>query len=102
VRINVTLQSHLNRYWSLRGGGCKFGVITSFQLHTFALNIRWGSDKVMYNSDYENALDASHSSGAIDAVKDDRGSSVISLGYWEGYGPLAQALMACIEPTTTR
>ena len=81
LKINVTLQSHLNRCWSLRRGGSKFGVITSFQLHAFALNIRWGSDRVIYYSDHENALDPLHSSGTINAAKDDRVSPVISLGY---------------------
>ena len=47
----------------------------------------YGGAKLTFNSNYENALDATHGSGTTDAAKDNRGSPAISLEIWEGYEP---------------
>ncbi|KAF2998444.1 hypothetical protein E8E13_000735 [Curvularia kusanoi] len=88
-------------YWSLRGGGNNFGIVTAFQLHTFPMNKMWGGGKLVANSDFEKALDATYKFGATGAASDEKGSQIISFGYAEGFGPLASAFLTYAEPVTS-
>lgn len=101
VIINVTSRSYPDLYWALRGGGNNFGIVTKFQLHTFPLGRMWGGGKLVASSDYEKALDATYEFGITGAVKDIKGSQIISFGHQEGFGPLAQAFMTYAEPAAT-
>lgn len=38
----VTAKSHPHLFWALRGGGNNFGIVTRFDLKTFAQGPMWG------------------------------------------------------------
>jgi hypothetical protein len=99
--ITVTHRLYPDLYWALRGGGNNFGIVTKFQLHTFPVGKMWGGGKLVANSEFEKALDATYKFGLTGSVTDNKGSQIISFANQAGYGPLAQAFMTYAEPTET-
>ncbi|KAJ4400379.1 hypothetical protein N0V91_008735 [Didymella pomorum] len=83
------------------GGGNNFGIMTKFQLHTFPTGRMWGGGKLVANSEFERALDATYKFGLTGSVNDNKGSQFISFANQAGNGPLAQAFMTYAEPIET-
>ncbi|KAJ4321394.1 hypothetical protein N0V94_002931 [Neodidymelliopsis sp. IMI 364377] len=98
IVLSVSAKSYPTLYWALRGGGNNFGIVTSFKLHTFPLGKMWGGAKLVANTDFEKALDATYKFGATGSTKDNKGSQIISFGNQAGYGPLAQAFLTYADP----
>ncbi|KAF9698012.1 hypothetical protein EKO04_004314 [Ascochyta lentis] len=96
--INVTLKSYPDLYWALRGGGNNFGIVTKFQLHAFPVGKMWGGAKLIAETEFEKALDATYKFGATGAVKDKKGSQIISFSTIAGIGQLAQPFLTYTEP----
>ncbi|KAL9086077.1 MAG: hypothetical protein Q9165_007289 [Trypethelium subeluteriae] len=78
--VNANSAEHEDLYLALKGGSNNFGIITRFDMMTFALEDFWGG-LVYYNISQAAALLSAFSSFAGDADFDPRSAMILSLGY---------------------
>jgi hypothetical protein len=57
--INASPTEHADLYWALRGGGNNVGIVTRFNLRTFAHGpLMFGGERLFFNSSFPAAIDA--------------------------------------------
>ncbi|ODH21309.1 hypothetical protein ACO22_05682 [Paracoccidioides brasiliensis] len=49
--LNVSLQSHPDLYWALRGGGNNFGIVTKFDLEVYPAGNLWAGSRIYLLND---------------------------------------------------
>ncbi|RFU77461.1 fad binding domain-containing [Trichoderma arundinaceum] len=58
--LNVTRESHTDLFWSMRGAGVGFGIVTRFELNTFEMVKIWGGARVFAHEHETEVINAFH------------------------------------------
>jgi hypothetical protein len=81
--VTVTATQFPDLYWALRGGGNNFGIVTKFNMRTFAQTAMWGGPRV-YNESEWDAVYTAYDKIARNAAQDVKQAQLISFGLQNG------------------
>ncbi|KAF2821615.1 FAD binding domain-containing protein [Ophiobolus disseminans] len=95
VTANVTAFPDL--YSALRGGGNNFGIVTKFNMRTFALGPMWGGPRVYLPSEWDQVYTV-YAKIARNAAQDTKQAQIVSFALQNGI-QLAAADLEYSEPT---
>lgn len=95
--INVSASEFPDLFWALRGGGNNFGIVTKFNMRTFALGAMWGGSRVYLESEFDNVY-KTYADIAKNAANDPRQAQIVSFALQNGT-KLAAVQLEYSEPT---
>ncbi|KAF2448588.1 FAD-binding domain-containing protein [Karstenula rhodostoma CBS 690.94] len=78
--ITASPNSHADLYWSLRGGGNNFGIVTKFELETIPQGLMWGGSRLHLEAQFAAVVDAFYNLG-INSPKDVAAAQILSFAY---------------------
>ncbi|KAF9737274.1 hypothetical protein PMIN04_003884 [Paraphaeosphaeria minitans] len=78
--ITASPSSHTDLYWSLRGGGNNFGIVTKFELETVPQGLIWGGARLHVEEQFDAITGAFYNLGT-DSPQDVAAAQVLSLAY---------------------
>ncbi|KAK8219532.1 FAD binding domain protein, partial [Phyllosticta paracitricarpa] len=99
VVLQVNETSYPDLYWSLRGGGNNFGVVTRFDLSTFPQGLMWGGGQLHKISQRSAIIDAFAQFGAH-GEQDPKAGLILSFA-WAGGHYFAKLDMQYADPISS-
>ncbi|KAJ4346461.1 uncharacterized protein N0V89_010390 [Didymosphaeria variabile] len=80
--ITASPTSHADLYWSLRGGGNNFGIVTRFNLETIPQSLMWGGSRILLEPQFPAAIDAFSNLG-VNSPQDVAAAQILSFVYYQ-------------------
>lgn len=81
--VTASPQSYADLYWSLRGGGNNFGIVTKFELETIPQGLIWGGARLHLEDEFDALIDAFYNLGT-NAPEDPAAAQILSFAYAQG------------------
>ncbi|KAK7188830.1 hypothetical protein DPSP01_007647 [Paraphaeosphaeria sporulosa] len=78
--VTASPSSHADLYWSLRGGGNNFGIVTKFVLETISQGLIWGGARLHVEEQFEAVMDAFYNLGT-NSPQDVAAAQILSFAY---------------------
>lgn len=93
--INVSETSYPDLYWSLRGGGNNFGIVTQFNVRAIPQGQMWGGMRIYTALAFPALIDAYYNLG-MSAKKDPKAHQILSFAF--SIVPVAQVELQYSDP----
>jgi hypothetical protein len=97
IIVTASAKTFPDLYWALRGGGNNFGIVTKFNMRTFAQVAMWGGPRVYLESEWD-AVYTAYAKIARNAAQDTKQAQIVSFALQNG-NKIAAAEIEYSEPT---
>lgn len=97
IIVTASATKYSDLFWTLRGGGNNFGIVTKFNMRTFALGPMWGGPRVYLPTEWDQVYTA-YAKIARNAAQDTKQAQIVSFALQNGV-QIAAADLEYSEPT---